>query len=52
MTTGAAVPVTADVLKAAIASRSTWQNETPSRFVNDPRFPEQGNRVKECVTTG
>jgi hypothetical protein len=40
MTTGAAVPVTADVLKEAIASRSAWQDEIPSRFVNDPRFPE------------
>jgi hypothetical protein len=40
MTTGAAVPVTADVLKEAIASRSAWQNEPPSRVVNDPRFPE------------
>ena len=43
MTTGAAVPVTADVLKEAIASRSAWQNETPSRFVNDPHFP--GSRI-------
>ena len=40
MTTGAAVPVTADVLKEAIASRSAWQSEPPSRFVNDRRFPE------------
>jgi hypothetical protein len=40
MTTGAAVPVTAEVLKEAIASRSAWQNEHPSRFVDDPRFPE------------
>jgi hypothetical protein len=40
MTTGAAVPVTADVLKEAIASRSAWQSEPPSRVVNDPRFPE------------
>jgi hypothetical protein len=40
MTTGAAVPVTADVLKEAIASRSAWQKEPPSRFVEDSRFPE------------
>src|SRR3954452_8240969 len=40
MTTGAAVPVTAAVLKEAIASRSAWQKESPSRFVDDPRFPE------------
>lgn len=40
MTTGAAVPVTADVLKEAIASRSAWRSEPPSRFVNDRRFPE------------
>jgi len=40
MTTGAAVPVTADVLEEAIASRSAWQSEPPSRFVNDRRFPE------------
>src|SRR4051794_7075250 len=46
MTTGAAIPVTADVLKEAIASRSAWQNETPSRFVNDPRFPEHGQEVR------
>jgi hypothetical protein len=40
MTTGAAVPVTVPVLKEAIASRSAWQKESPSRFVDDPRFPE------------
>ena len=40
MTTGAAVPVTVTVLKEAIASRSAWQNESPSRFVDDPHFPE------------
>ena len=40
MTTGAAVPVTVPVLKEAIASRSAWQKESPSRFVDDPHFPE------------
>ena len=40
MTTGAAVTITADVLEEAIASRSAWQSEPPSRVVNDPRFPE------------
>jgi hypothetical protein len=40
MTTGAAVPVTAAVLTETIASRSAWQKESPSRFVDDPRFPE------------
>src|SRR3954467_8626743 len=40
LTTGAAVPVTVPVLKEAIASRSAWQKESPSRFVDDPHFPE------------
>jgi hypothetical protein len=40
MTAGAAVPVTGDVLEAAIASRPVWLNDAQFRFVDDPRFPE------------
>jgi hypothetical protein len=40
MTAGAAVPVTGDVLEAAIASRPVWLNDAQFRFIDDPRFPE------------
>jgi hypothetical protein len=40
MTAGAAVPVTRDVLEAAITSRPVWLNDDRLRFVDDPRFPE------------
>jgi hypothetical protein len=40
MTAGAAVPLTRDVLEAAIASRPVWLNDDQLRFADDPRFPE------------
>jgi len=40
MTAGAAVPVSGDILVAAIASRPVWLNDGQFRFVDDPRFPE------------
>jgi hypothetical protein len=40
MTAGAAVPVSGDVLEAAIASQPVWLNDGQFRFVEDPRFPE------------
>ena len=59
MTAGAAVPVTGDVLEAAIASRPVWLNDAQFRFVDGPSIrgrragrPADRGRCFEPVAAG